>query len=173
VRITDEKLSGNIKILYSALLSEQASSIFQQSQPQNFYDYTFRVAENLLHGRIGFTEPQPSWLNEFVPFENYYYSVFPLGSVLTMLPFAILKGCRNNFTDARRSNRRTYGKRYLFVLVFNRRAIRIFLARTHFAFDGDFVRFVDVDESGDDWRLASSARIRDARRTGRDIFYGF
>ncbi|HLM61507.1 MAG TPA: hypothetical protein VK308_11945, partial [Pyrinomonadaceae bacterium] len=92
VRITDEKLSGNIKILlFCFIVGTGIVYFFSNPNPQNFYDYTFRVAENLLHGRIGFTEPQPSWLNEFVPFENYYYSVFPLGSVLTMLPFAILK----------------------------------------------------------------------------------
>ncbi len=60
-------------------------------KPQHFYDYTFRVAENLLRGSVGFTEKQPSWLNEFVPFEGFYYSVFPLGSVASMLPFALLK----------------------------------------------------------------------------------
>ena len=55
------------------------------------FDYTFRVAENFWRGDVGFAEPPPSWLNEFVPFEDYYYSVFPLGSVLTMLPFAGFK----------------------------------------------------------------------------------
>jgi len=64
---------------------------FSNPRPQSFYDYTFRVAGNLLNGRIAFTEPQPTWLNEFVPFEGFYYSVFPLGSVLSMVPFAALK----------------------------------------------------------------------------------
>lgn len=57
----------------------------------SFYDYTFRVAGNLLAGRIAFTEKPPDWLNEFVPFDGFFYSVFPLGSVLTMVPFAALK----------------------------------------------------------------------------------
>lgn len=60
-------------------------------KPQYYYDYTFRVAENLIYGQIGFSEKPPSWLNEFVPFQGGWYSVFPLGSVLTMLPFAFLK----------------------------------------------------------------------------------
>lgn len=64
---------------------------FSNPKPQNYYDYTFRVAANMLRGSIAFTEKQPSWLNEFVPFEGYYYSVFPLGSVLSMVPFASLK----------------------------------------------------------------------------------
>lgn len=64
---------------------------FSNPKPQNYYDYTFRVAENILRGSIGFTEKQPSWLNEFVTLDGFYYSVFPLGSVLTMIPFALLK----------------------------------------------------------------------------------
>lgn len=64
---------------------------FWNPYPGYIYDYTFRVAENFLRGEIGFAERQPSWLNEFVPFGDLYYSVFPLGSVLTMLPFAFLK----------------------------------------------------------------------------------
>lgn len=64
---------------------------FSNPKPQSYYDYTFRVAANMLHGRIAFNVPQPSWLNEFVPFEGYFYSVFPLGSVLSMMPFALLQ----------------------------------------------------------------------------------
>jgi hypothetical protein len=60
-------------------------------KPQIHFDYTFRVAENFLRGQIAFLEKPPSWLNEFVPFDGFYYSVFPLGSVLTMLPAALLK----------------------------------------------------------------------------------
>ncbi|MDQ3043175.1 MAG: hypothetical protein M3R11_12505, partial [Acidobacteriota bacterium] len=82
----------NIKILLICfVIGTGLIYFFSNPNPQVYYDYTLRVAENLLHGRVGFTEEQPSWLNEFVPFENYYYSVFPFGSVLTMLPFAFLK----------------------------------------------------------------------------------
>ena len=82
----------NIKILLICfIIGTGVIYFFSNPSPQIYYDYTFRVAENLLQGRVGFTEEQPSWLNEFVPFERYYYSVFPFGSVLTMLPFAFLK----------------------------------------------------------------------------------
>ncbi|MFM9903356.1 MAG: hypothetical protein ACKVQJ_02160 [Pyrinomonadaceae bacterium] len=64
---------------------------FSNPKPQTFYDYTFRVAANMLGGRVAFTSPQPTWLNEFVPFEGFYYSVFPLGAVLSMMPAAMLK----------------------------------------------------------------------------------
>lgn len=64
---------------------------FSNPKPQYYYDYTFRVAANMLGGSIAFTKKQPSWLNEFVPYEGFYYSVFPLGAVVSMMPFAVLK----------------------------------------------------------------------------------
>ena len=64
---------------------------FSNPRPHFYYDYTFRVATNILRGQVAFSARQPSWLNEFVPFEGFYYSVFPLGSVVTMFPFALLK----------------------------------------------------------------------------------
>ncbi len=64
---------------------------FSNPKTSYFYDYTFRVAGNFLNGHVGFTEKPPPWLNEFVPFEGFYYSVFPLGSILTMMPFGLLK----------------------------------------------------------------------------------
>lgn len=75
------------------VISSFAGLIYFFSNPKSnsFYDYTFRVAGNLLRGSIGFTEKPPDWLNEFVPFEGLYYSVFPLGGVLTMIPFAAMK----------------------------------------------------------------------------------
>jgi hypothetical protein len=64
---------------------------FSNPKPGTFYDYTFRVAENLLRGSVGFTEKPPPWLNEFVPFGGFWYSVFPFGAVVTMVPVALLK----------------------------------------------------------------------------------
>lgn len=77
----------------AALLSLSTALIYLISNPtpQNYYDYTFRVAGKMLAGGIGFDGPQPRWLNEFVPYGGHYYSVFPLGAVLTMIPFALLK----------------------------------------------------------------------------------
>jgi hypothetical protein len=65
--------------------------LFSNPQPRDFYDYTFRIAEAILHGRLGLTENPGSWLNEMIHFGDRYYSAFPLGSVLCMLPFAILE----------------------------------------------------------------------------------
>jgi hypothetical protein len=64
---------------------------FSNPKPKYYYDYTLRVAENLLSGSIGFSQKPPYWLNEFVPFEGLWYSVFPLGSVVSMAPIASLK----------------------------------------------------------------------------------
>lgn len=72
-------------------LATAAVYYFSNPKPNHYYDYTFRVAENLLRGSIGFPQKPPPWLNEFVPFEGLWYSVFPLGSVLSMVPFAFLK----------------------------------------------------------------------------------
>ena len=63
---------------------------FSNPAPMEHFDYTYRIAEALLHGRLGVSEAPP-WLNELVPAGTYYYSVFPLGSVLSMVPFALLK----------------------------------------------------------------------------------
>lgn len=64
-----------------------------------FYDYTMRIAGALLHGKLGLQEQPPNWLNEMIPHNGMFYSAFPLGSVLTMLPVAALKqiGWINNF----------------------------------------------------------------------------
>lgn len=56
-----------------------------------FYDYTLRIAVALLNGQLGETTAPPTWLSEMIPHEGKYYSAFPLGSVLTMLPLAMLK----------------------------------------------------------------------------------
>jgi len=65
--------------------------LFSNPHPMVHFDYTFRIADALLHGRLGMTEAPPDWLNEMVPFEARYYSVFPLGSVLSLVPLAALK----------------------------------------------------------------------------------
>jgi hypothetical protein len=61
-------------------------------QPKHeHFDYTFRIASALLHGHVGLSSDPGSWLNEFVPANGEYYSVFPLGAVLSLLPVALLK----------------------------------------------------------------------------------
>ena len=57
-------------------------------------DYTFRVAGAFLHGQLGLVEKPPSWVNEFVPHDGRFYSVFPFGAVASMTPVALLKQLR-------------------------------------------------------------------------------
>ena len=54
-------------------------------------DYTNQIASALLHGQLGLQEKPPDWLNEMIPWEGRYYSAFPLGAVLSMLPVALLR----------------------------------------------------------------------------------
>ncbi|HEV2664193.1 MAG TPA: hypothetical protein VG324_04745 [Blastocatellia bacterium] len=80
------------KLIPSALfIATFAVYYFSNSHSGSYYDYTFRIAEAMLNGKLGLTERPPDWLNEMVPFNGQYYSVFPLGAVLAMLPLAALK----------------------------------------------------------------------------------
>ncbi len=67
--------------------------IYYLSNPLSgsYYDYTLRIAGALAKGQLGLVEQPPSWLNEMIPLNGKYYSAFPLGSVLTMAPLALLK----------------------------------------------------------------------------------
>src|SRR5438445_1946243 len=64
---------------------------FSIKATQHHFDYTSRIASALLEGHLGLQNPAPSWLNEMVPANGRYYSVFPLGAVLSMLPVAALQ----------------------------------------------------------------------------------
>ena len=54
-------------------------------------DYTNQIASALLHGQLGLREKPPDWLNEMIPKGDRYYSAFPLGAVISMLPAAFLQ----------------------------------------------------------------------------------
>ncbi len=68
-------------------------SVYYFSNPQSgsFYDYTLRIAVAMLDGKVGLEEKPPDWLNETIPHNGKYYSAFPLGSVVIMLPLAVLQ----------------------------------------------------------------------------------
>ena len=55
------------------------------------FDYTAQVASALLDGHLGLQSRPISQLNEMVPLDGSYYSVFPLGAVLSVLPSALLQ----------------------------------------------------------------------------------
>ena len=54
-------------------------------------DYTLEIAYAFLGGDLGLREKPPEWLNEMIPYGNRYYSAFPLGAVLSMVPVALLQ----------------------------------------------------------------------------------
>src|SRR6266545_1564100 len=54
-------------------------------------DYTSQIASALLSGHLGLREKPPDWLNEMIPHRDSYYSAFPLGAVLSMVPIALLE----------------------------------------------------------------------------------
>ena len=62
-------------------------------------DYTSQIASALLHGQLGVHQTPPDWLNEMIPWQGRYYSAFPLGAVISMLPIALLRdtGLIQNF----------------------------------------------------------------------------
>src|SRR5262249_12028328 len=54
-------------------------------------DYTLEIASAFLRGDLGLKEKPPEWLNEMIPYGSRYYSAFPLGAVISMVPFALLQ----------------------------------------------------------------------------------
>lgn len=54
-------------------------------------DYTLEIASAFLRGDLGLREKPPEWLNEMIPYGNRYYSAFPLGAVISMMPVALLQ----------------------------------------------------------------------------------
>ncbi len=74
-------------------LSIFASLVFYFSvkPTQQHFDYTARIASAFLDGHLGLRSSPPSWLNEMVPRDGNYYSVFPLGAVLSLIPVALLQ----------------------------------------------------------------------------------
>ncbi len=54
-------------------------------------DYTLEIASAFLRGDLGLREKPPEWLNEMIPSGNRYYSAFPLGAVISVVPVALLQ----------------------------------------------------------------------------------
>ncbi|HEY4273627.1 MAG TPA: hypothetical protein VGM65_16625 [Candidatus Udaeobacter sp.] len=54
-------------------------------------DYTAEIASALMRGDLGLREKPAEWLNEMIPYGNRYYSAFPLGAVISVVPIALLQ----------------------------------------------------------------------------------
>src|SRR6266404_3556517 len=84
---------GQWKFWIAAGLSAFAALAFYFSTNATLHelDYTSQIASALLRGHLGLRETPPDWLNEMIPQGNRYYSAFPLGAVLSMVPIALLQ----------------------------------------------------------------------------------
>src|SRR5205807_10057053 len=89
--VESENNELDIWIATALALVAFAAFFFSIKATQQHFDYTARIASALLEGHVGLQKPAPSWLNEMVPQDGRYYSVFPLGAVLSMLPVAIIQ----------------------------------------------------------------------------------
>src|SRR6266702_2410702 len=91
--MTPERRDTNRQFWIAAGLSLFAALAFYFSTNATLHDldYTSEIASALLHGDLGLREKPPDWLNEMIPRGERYYSAFPLGAVLSMLPIAVLQ----------------------------------------------------------------------------------
>ncbi len=64
---------------------------FTTKPAMEHFDYTGRIALAFLRGHLGLDRHPGSWLSEMVPSEGKYYSVFPLGAVLSVVPVAFFQ----------------------------------------------------------------------------------
>src|SRR5437667_10309804 len=89
------------EVLLAVAVSLFAAMAFYFSTKATLHDldYTSQIASALLHGQLGLQDKPPDWLNEMIPWEGRYYSAFPLGAVISMLPVALLRntGLIQNF----------------------------------------------------------------------------
>ena len=80
-------------------LSAALAFFFSTKATLHDLDYASQIASALLRGELGLREKPPDWLNEMIPQGERYYSAFPLGAVLSMVPIALLQkaGLIDNF----------------------------------------------------------------------------
>ena len=89
--------SNTIRRLWVALGVSVCAAVafyFSTNATLHDLDYTADIASALLRGHLGLREKPPEWLNEMIPHGNRYYSAFPLGAVLSMIPIALLQNAR-------------------------------------------------------------------------------
>src|SRR5216117_1416886 len=91
--MTPERHDAVRQFWIAASLSLFATLVFYFSTNATLHDldYTSEIASALLHGDLGLRDKPPDWLNEMIPHGDRYYSAFPLGAVLSMLPIALLQ----------------------------------------------------------------------------------
>ena len=90
--------SGNsipqLWVALGVLVCAAVAFYFSTNATLHDLDYTTDIASALLRGDLGLREKPPEWLNEMIPHGDRYYSAFPLGAVLSMIPIALLQKAR-------------------------------------------------------------------------------
>jgi hypothetical protein len=94
--MTPEEISKNHKgrefwIAVGVSLLAAVAFYFSTNPTLRELDYTTEIASALLSGDLGLREKPPEWLNEMIPYGGRYYSAFPLGAVVSMVPVALLQ----------------------------------------------------------------------------------
>ena len=85
------KLKMRTKVFLFAALMIGLIYFLSNPHPWTYFDYTVRSARAIVSGSLSIDEPPTSWMVETIPFESHYYSAFPFGSVLTLVPVAFLQ----------------------------------------------------------------------------------
>jgi hypothetical protein len=86
-----QKHTREVSIGVSVSLLAATAFYFSTKATLHDLDYTAQIASALLRGQLGLREQPPDWLNEMIPYGDRYYSAFPLGAVLSMIPIALLQ----------------------------------------------------------------------------------
>ena len=94
--MTPEEISTGLKarefwIAAAVSLLAAVAFYFSTNPTLRDLDYTVEIASAFLRGDLGLREKPPEWLNEMIPYGNRYYSAFPLGAVISMVPVALLQ----------------------------------------------------------------------------------
>lgn len=84
IRLTSKTIGWSLALGVGLIFLVLAGRPYYQQ-----FSYTFLIATAILDGHLGLASG-PTWLNELVPMGSEFYSVFPLGAVLSVLPFSLL-----------------------------------------------------------------------------------
>ncbi len=86
-----EPITRDVWVAIGLSLVAALAFYFSTNPTLHDLDYTLEIASALLRGDLGLREKPPEWLNEMIPYGDRYYSAFPLGAVISMVPVALLQ----------------------------------------------------------------------------------
>ena len=89
--VTKKPGRQDVRVAIGLSLVAAVAFYFSTNPTLKDLDYTLEIASAFLRGDLGLREKPPEWLNEMIPYANRYYSAFPLGAVISMVPVALLQ----------------------------------------------------------------------------------